>query len=294
MQYRTLAIDGDFLARSRYEAGGMFAGFILTTLELYHRWKPKVLEVAWDPSLSNGSTLYRKKLTNTYKSNRKKTPDQYIEQKEELKRVLPWFGITQFTSTNLGNNLYAEGDDVLASIASSMLGTTLIWTADKDLLQLVSKTTHVLKAGVGGKEDKLCTPETVKELTGLTANEWTDFLILAGDAADGVPGLSKVGTQRAKAILKACPDIIQLILSNDFDGAREQVLEHDISMTKWIEKAIDEHEQIALTLDLIKLYVIDTERISANTNPVAAGNWLIDSGLDWILRKFDLIGEQAF
>lgn len=276
MNYRMLIIDGNFLARSRFEAGGMAPGFLLTTFELQRDYSPWIIGIAWDRP---GGDPYRRKLHPEYKQGRSK-PQDFLEQVKAFKEVLPWFGFVQYTGESEG-----EGDDVIATICRTMPGPILIWTADKDMMQLIGPGVNMCKAGVAGQEDTLLTESNLVEKTGKDAKAWASFLTLAGDPGDKVPGISEVGKGRADSLLKACPDIVDLVLEGNGDEARRQVLANDVSQAKWIEKAIEERDLIELTRKLIELRTVPLETQESNRDADRAMQWLKDSGFEWLIEK---------
>lgn len=277
MSYRMLIIDGNYLARSRFEAGSLAGGFLAKMFDLRKEHDPGFIAVAWDPE---GGDPVRKKLFSEYKAKRKPRPAEFNEQVRELQEALPWFSVVQYGGDG-------EADDVIATVCQTMPGPILVWTADKDMLQLINHKVHVCKPGVVGKgSEAILTPENIKDLTGKSPKEWLDFLILRGDAVDGVPGLSKVGDKRANDILAACPSVVNLIIHGMEDKARASVLAHDASQAKWIEKAIEEKEQLILTEKLVKLRCLSCLNVTeASFHFRKAIDWLDDQGLKYLAER---------
>ncbi len=96
-----------------------------------------------------------------------------------------------------------EADDIIAALVRAQLadgGRAVIVGLDKDLLQLVDRDRRVVmwdgKAKVWG-------PHEVHTRWGVWPCQLGDYLALAGDTADNVPGVRGVGPKTAVGILKA-------------------------------------------------------------------------------------------
>ncbi|MGE0709059.1 MAG: 5'-3' exonuclease H3TH domain-containing protein [Planctomycetota bacterium] len=96
-----------------------------------------------------------------------------------------------------------EADDALASGAAryaSLEGVeqVVLCTPDKDLAQCVTGTRVVLWDRV---RDRVLDEESVRQKWGVTPTSIPDYLALAGDAADGIPGLPGWGARSAATVL---------------------------------------------------------------------------------------------
>ena len=125
-----------------------------------------------------------------YKANRQKTPEDLIAQIEPLHQLI----------INLGLPLIAvdgvEADDVIGTLAleADKKGIkTLIATGDKDMAQLVTENIHLIDT----MKDLRMGPAEVKEKFGIQPDRFIDYLTLAGDTSDNIPGVEKVGPKTA-------------------------------------------------------------------------------------------------
>src|SRR4026209_328665 len=89
-----------------------------------------------------------------------------------------------------------EADDALASAAhiaskDKKVQKVAIWTPDKDLAQCV-RGTRVVQ--IGGRRKTLRDAAGVREKFGVDPPLIPDLLALVGDAADGYPGIPRIGT----------------------------------------------------------------------------------------------------
>ena len=89
-----------------------------------------------------------------------------------------------------------EADDVIGTLAleADKKGIkTLIATGDKDMAQLVTENIHLIDT----MKDLRMGPAEVKEKFGIQPDRFIDYLTLAGDTSDNIPGVEKVGPKTA-------------------------------------------------------------------------------------------------
>ncbi len=98
-----------------------------------------------------------------------------------------------------------EADDVMGTLAARAAAagwTTYLATPDKDVAQLVGPKTYLFRPGKGGAAAEIYDEAGVREHWGLTApSQMIDYLGLAGDASDNIPGISGVGEKTALSLL---------------------------------------------------------------------------------------------
>jgi 5'-3' exonuclease len=96
-----------------------------------------------------------------------------------------------------------EADDALASAAflaaqDARVDKVCIWTPDKDLAQCVVGE-RVVQVHV--RRNKIVDAPAVRDQFGVHPPFIPDFLALVGDAADGYPGIPKIGRQTAARLI---------------------------------------------------------------------------------------------
>lgn len=163
---------------------------ILSTLK-----KDEGLMVAFDA----GKDTFRKEQLESYKANRKPTPEDLVRQFPMARDFLKALGIFQFEQHGY------EGDDIagtVAKLAEKEGYQVTIYTSDRDFLQLVDNniTVNIIRKGMS--DIVAMTPEVVKETFGFEPLQIIDYKGLRGDASDNLPGIKGVGEKTAVKLIE--------------------------------------------------------------------------------------------
>ncbi|MED6344105.1 MAG: 5'-3' exonuclease H3TH domain-containing protein, partial [Pseudomonadota bacterium] len=250
---------------------GAIYGVLNMLQKLIKSERPDYLSVIFDTPVKT----FRHDIFPDYKANRQKTPEDLIAQIEPLHQLI----------INLGLPLIAvdgvEADDVIGTLAleADKKGIkTLIATGDKDMAQLVTENIHL----VDTMKDLRMGPAEVKEKFGIQPDRFIDYLTLAGDTSDNIPGVEKVGPKTA----------IKWI--NEY-GSLDGVIQN----ADQIEGKIGENLNAALDrLDLFKTLVTikcDVKMDSSisdltigESNEGLLYEQLSDLGLHGLIKQFDI------
>lgn len=133
---------------------------------------------------------FRHQMYPPYKATRDAMPDDLIYQKEYLERIIPAMGLKILSVPGV------EADDVIGTLAVQGYQQGFfveIISSDKDLAQLVSDGIHM----VDTKNSRRMDISGVKEKFGIPPELITDYLALAGDQSDNIPGIPGVGEKTA-------------------------------------------------------------------------------------------------
>ena len=148
-------------------------------------------------ALDSRTKTFRHDLFPEYKATRQKTPDDLHAQIPWIEDILLTIGIPTIRVDGY------EADDVIATIATAATErgrTCRILSGDKDLMQLVSDTTQILKPEKG-EVWKVVGAAGVQAEWGQPPEKMLDLLSLVGDTADNVPGISGIGPKTACKLL---------------------------------------------------------------------------------------------
>ncbi|HYY33233.1 MAG TPA: 5'-3' exonuclease [Gaiellaceae bacterium] len=203
-----LAVDGDNLAHRAWHAlpkvikgadghpGNAIIGFTNMLLFVWEAEKPRTVFVGFD---SVGEPTYRNELLPQYQEGRD-FPFELTNQLDRLPQLVEALGFAWAKGAGY------EADDFLAAAVAAEEksgGTALVLTTDRDLFQLASPKTTVLRPRRGVSEIDRIGPDQVREIYGVDPEQVPDFVALRGDPSDRIPGAPGVGPGRAAAILKA-------------------------------------------------------------------------------------------
>ena len=183
--YRAFHALPDLRSSDGRPTGAIF-GVLNMLQKLIKSERPDYLSVIFDTPVKT----FRHEIFPEYKANRQKTPDDLIAQIEPLHQAI----------INLGLPLLAvdgvEADDVIGTLAveaDRRKIKTLIATGDKDMAQLVTENIHLIDT----MKDHRMGPKEVEEKFGIAPDRFIDYLTLAGDTSDNIPGVEKVGPKTA-------------------------------------------------------------------------------------------------
>lgn len=166
-------------------------GFARTMIELLERERPRHIVVAFDEALDS---CFRNALYPAYKANRESAPEELKRQFAHCKAVCEALGVA-----TLGHADY-EADDLIGSALHLARGRDfrgVIVSADKDLSQLLGEHDEQFDFAKGQRWGR----GGVKARHGVEPHQIADYLALAGDAIDNIPGVSGIGAKSAAVLL---------------------------------------------------------------------------------------------
>ena len=220
-----------------------FAGFLI---DLLRDARPEHMAVAFDESLTSS---YRNEIYPPYKANRELPPQELEYQFGMCRQLTRALGLV-----DLASEMY-EADDIIATLALQYRErglNSVIVTRDKDLAQ-------VLRRGdtfwdFAGR--RRIAYEQVADVFGVRAEQLADFLALAGDSVDNIPGVPGVGAKTAAALLQRFDDLdaiyaeLDQVLEVPVRGAarvRERLAAHrdDAYLARRLTRV---HEEVPLDL----------------------------------------------
>ena len=137
----------------------------------------------------------RREISKDYKAQREKAPEAMYEQLRAVEEKLDADGF------HIVGSLGYEADDIIAQLtewAQAQGHEVTIYSADKDLLQLVGERVSVISTAT---RQKYATAEEVKAKLGVLPGLVPDWLALVGDKSDNIPGVPGVGPKTASGWL---------------------------------------------------------------------------------------------
>lgn len=233
MNETIVLIDGMYLVFSSFysnrdmrtlkgEPTGATYGFVTRTENMVRDLKPHRIGVAFDRK----EKTFRHELFPEYKSKRLAPPEELIAQLPQIKEYLEARGIPSFEFPGF------EADDIIAGIANAENAkgnNVIIFTADKDLFQLVSPQNNITVYHPKLKE-KL-DAAGIKDHYGVSPEQIVDYLSLTGDSSDNIPGVPGVGEKTAAKLLEQF-------------GSLDNLLEHLDEIPEKTRKKFDENKEL--------------------------------------------------
>lgn len=219
------------LTNSKGQPTNAVYGFVNILRKILKDFRPDYLAVCFD---KEGKT-FRQKQYSDYKIQRPPMPDDLRSQMPLIHSVVDGYGLPVMEISGY------EADDLMATAVELLKdkGVELVIISDdKDLFQLVDD--HV---GVYSPRKEMLLKETdVEKVFGVLPKYVADFIGLAGDSSDNIPGVQGVGKVTAQKLIKQFGS-----LKNIYDAL------DDIVSKSVREKLATQKEQAFMSRDLALL-----------------------------------------
>ncbi len=181
------AIKG--LSGPRGEPAGAVYGFISMLLGLLKKEKPSHLAVTFD----RPEPSFRHERFDAYKATRKPMPEELAEQIPVIQDIVRAYGLPVFTAPGF------EADDVIATAAAAAPDEieVLIISRDKDLKQILGPRVSFYDTRTAKRYSER---DFVSEY-GFAPALLADYLGIAGDPSDNIPGVKGIGPKGARELV---------------------------------------------------------------------------------------------
>jgi len=207
--------------------------------------KPTHVAVCFDV----GKKTNRQKKYAEYKIQRQAMPDDLVIQIKTIRELVSAYGFQIFELEGF------EADDVMATLALRFAKTgvdVFIATEDKDMAQLVDDHIKLYSP----RQEKVIDTKDVVEKFGVNPSQITDYIALAGDASDNIPGVKGIGEKGACKLIEEFKSL---------EGIYKHV--DKITPAKLQEKLIVSRENAFLSKELAALD--DQVSLDANLDDLA-------------------------
>ena len=259
MIYQNLLIDGPYLAHRSVGApyrlttstgldATLVHGFMRALNSLRKKFQPEKIIVAWE---SYGTTSWRKKKYPSYKGGRRKSTSVFWNAVKDVQVFLHLLGIEQYFSS--GN----EADDVIGKLAGNdcVNETVVIFTTDKDLMQLVDDRCQVYN----GKE--IFDAEKVIQKYRVKPEQIPDLLAVWGDVSDNIDGIVGYGLIKTAKLLEKYGSVDNIPTSSTIYKYQNKML-FNKTLTTLNRKCV--------------------------LSPIPSKNFKTDESIDTLLEKYEL------
>lgn len=166
-----------------------FANMLNKAIELVN---PQAMVVAFD----SGKKTFRHEAYKEYKGTRKELPQELISQFPLVREYCASAGYCYYQQDGL------EADDIIGSLVKRYPDWDInVLSSDKDLLQLIDKTTSVWLIKKGLTQIEEMDEAALMTSMNLKPEQICDLKGLMGDPSDNIPGLPGVGEKTALKLL---------------------------------------------------------------------------------------------
>lgn len=254
-------------------------GFATTVLQLLEGERPTHFLAAFDESLDSS---FRNETYPAYKSSREPAPPELLHQFAACREFVEACGLVSAADERF------EADDYIATAWRRFADAEpklrgLVVTNDKDLCQLVEARLDWFDLAKDARLDG----EGVVGKLGVRPEQVPDFLGLAGDSVDDIPGVPGVGAKTACALLAEFEGLEALYANLD------RVADLGIRGAKTLGAKLDTHRESALlskelaTVSFkapLKARKLDSLAVG-RPKPKALEAWAEHTGLDRLAER---------
>jgi len=252
--YRSyFAIKG--LATSYGQATNAVYGFANTLKKILREYKPEYLAVCFDA----GKKTHRQEKFAEYKINRPSMPDDLISQLPLIKEVVAAYNLPLFEMEGF------EADDIIATLTSKASKENLdvvIVSDDKDMFQLIGDHVRIFSS----RNDALIGPDEARQRFGIDPLRITDYIALAGDKTDNIPGVAGVGEVTARTLINEFGTLENLLKNVDkisSEKLREKIREQKEAAIFSKELAVlDASVPVSFDLKVLRVQEPDSSQLS--------------------------------
>ncbi|HEX7190618.1 MAG TPA: 5'-3' exonuclease H3TH domain-containing protein [Thermoanaerobaculia bacterium] len=218
--------------------------------------KPTHIGIAFDRHFNQS---FRNQHYAPYKAQRDASPPELDAQVDPCVEMMEALGIATFIDEQF------EADDLIATVIDQTRAKArhVIVTTDKDMTQLVSGRVTVYDPGRALRFDAAA----VEAKFGVRPDQMTDFLGLAGDAVDNIPGVKGIGPKTAADLLRrygSLEGIYQNVPSMKHNAVRAN-LERDVAMAGLSKRlaTVSTEAPVKVDVDSLRYRAPDEERLKA-------------------------------
>ncbi|MFH0753522.1 MAG: DNA polymerase I [Candidatus Omnitrophota bacterium] len=226
MAERILLIDGHALCyrafyavaelrNSRGQPTNAVFGFVNILRKILKTYSPEYVAACFD----TGKETFRRAKFADYKIQRQAMPEGLSQQIPLIKDLLRTYGIPVFEMEGY------EADDLIATFVRKFRSEQkeiIIASDDKDMQQLIAEGVRVYNS----RKDALLGPDDTLARFGVGPQRVVDYLALAGDSSDNIPGVAGVGDVTAQKLLKEFGSLEQILArSSEIKGKLREKIE---------------------------------------------------------------------
>ncbi|MBF0532422.1 MAG: DNA polymerase I [Candidatus Omnitrophica bacterium] len=175
-------------------------GFVNILRKIIRDFAPEYLAVCFDA----GKKTHRQATYAEYKIQRPSMPEELRSQIPLIKQVVDGFNVPIFEMEGF------EADDIIGTLtqqASAVKMDVVVVTEDKDLFQLAREGVRIYSA----RKDEIFDAAALKTKLGFDPKLMPEYIGLAGDASDNIPGVKGIGAVTATKLIREFGDLDRIL-----------------------------------------------------------------------------------
>ena len=205
-------------------------GFCRFLGDFMEKIQPAHIAVLFDEGLTSS---FRADIYPEYKANRDPAPLHLKRQFVKCQQFTKLLGLFEFSHPKF------EADDLIGTLVK--LGRyegrpSTIVTRDKDLAQLITEKDIFWDFSGKGR----LTYQQIPDVFGVKPEQIADFLALAGDSTDNIPGVPGIGKKTATALLQNFQSL------DDIYSNLEKIKDLSVRGAKTLASKLEQHESAAV------------------------------------------------
>lgn len=214
-------------------------------------------------SFDTGHKTFRHQEMETYKAQRKPIEEDLLVQLPMARDLLKAMGVFYYELDGF------EGDDLAGTVArmgSEANLEVIVYTSDKDYLQLIDDHISVNMIKKGLKDTLLMNREVLMEVMGLTPDQVRDYKGLMGDPSDNIKGIPGIGEKTALKLIQTYGSLENIIeaMKNEKSKLAEKIISNqDLGRFCKHIATIDTHVLLPFKLDDLEYLGYDFNELSS-------------------------------
>ena len=242
------------LRNSKGQPTNAVFGFLNILRKLLKDHAPEYMAVCFDV----GKRTKRQERYGAYKIQRPSMPEDLVSQIPLIKEIIAGYRIPIFEKEGY------EADDVIATLAHRFKGhdhEVVIVSDDKDMYQLITGGIRIYSC----RKEAIIGPDEAREKFGVTPEQMVDYLALAGDASDNIPGVDGIGEVTARKLIQEYGSLANVLKNtNSIKGKlKDKILNGKESAILSRELAtLDSDVEINCSLEDIRIHLPDKATLS--------------------------------
>eukprot|EP01080_Neovahlkampfia_damariscottae_P003349 gene3349-5896_t len=202
----------------------------------------------------DSKTNFRHEIYSSYKTNRKKTETNLLNQFPLVHEMTELLGLSKIQKD------YFEADDLIANyskvLSLNQENHVIIVSSDKDLYQLLDENVTIYDP----MKRIFINEMDIKTKFGITSKQFLDFQCLVGDKADNIPGCAGIGIKNAARLLNEHETLENVIKFSK--GTLRQKIEASMDNIRLSRKLLEFRYDDSIEITSLEMKNFENEKLN--------------------------------